>query len=56
MEEVFHERPKGMWLAESVYEPHIPKVLSGAGISHTLVDDNHFKAVGMADDDLTVTS
>jgi 4-alpha-glucanotransferase len=30
MESVFHERPKGMWLAERVYEPQIPKILHKA--------------------------
>ncbi len=52
MEEVFGERPKGIWLAERVYEPHIPGVLNKAGVSYTLVDDNHFKAVGIAEEEL----
>ncbi|OPY79209.1 MAG: Alpha-amylase 1 [Syntrophorhabdus sp. PtaU1.Bin153] len=52
MEKVFGDRPDGLWLAERVYEPHIPLVLGKAGISHTLVDDNHFKAVGLTEDDL----
>jgi 4-alpha-glucanotransferase len=52
MENIFGERPKGMWLAERVYEPQMPKILSKAGISYTLVDDNHFKAVGFSDDEL----
>jgi len=52
MEEVFGERPKGLWLAERVYEPHLPRTLSKAGITYTLVDDNHFKAIGMTEDDL----
>jgi len=52
MEEVFGERPKGLWLAERVYEPHIPRMLNKAGIAYTLVDDNHFKAIGMTEDDL----
>jgi len=52
MEEVFGERPKGLWLAERVYEPHIPRMLNKAGIAYTLVDDNHFKSIGMTEDDL----
>ena len=52
MEGVFGERPQGIWLAERVYEPHIPRILSKAGVSYTLVDDNHFKAVGMKEDEL----
>jgi len=52
METVFQERPAGMWLAERVYEPQIPKTLHKAGISYTLVDDNHFKTIGLTDNDL----
>jgi alpha-amylase len=52
MESVFKKRPAGMWLAERVYEPCIPKVLNKAGISFTLVDDNHFKTVGLEEKDL----
>ncbi|HNT68499.1 MAG TPA: DUF1926 domain-containing protein [Syntrophorhabdaceae bacterium] len=52
MEDVFGERPKGMWLAERVYEPYIPKVLHKAKAAFTLVDDNHFKAIGLEEKDL----
>jgi 4-alpha-glucanotransferase len=51
-EKVFGQRPKGMWLAERVYEPHLPKTMSKAGVSYTVVDDNHFKSVGLTDDEL----
>jgi len=52
MENVFHERPKGMWLAERVYEPQIPKILHKAGIAYTLVDNNHFKSIGLENKEL----
>ncbi len=51
-EKLFGRRPKGMWLAERVYEPHLPKTMSKAGILYTVVDDNHFKSVGLTDDEL----
>ncbi|MCX5806987.1 MAG: DUF1926 domain-containing protein [Proteobacteria bacterium] len=51
-ESIFGNRPKGMWLAERVYEPYMPKIINKAGIHYTLVDDNHFKSVGVADEDL----
>ncbi len=44
--------PKGMWLAERVWEPHLPKFIAAAGISHVVVDDFHFKMAGLRDDDL----
>ena len=52
MEEIFGERPRGLWLAERVYEPNIPRTLNKSGIAYTLVDDNHFKAIGICEDDL----
>lgn len=52
MESVFQERPTGMWLAERVYEPQTPKTLHNAGIVYTLVDDNHFKTIGLTDNNL----
>ncbi len=52
MEETFGERPRGMWLAERVYEPQLPKMMAKAGIEYTIIDDNHFKSVGLMDDEL----
>ncbi|HXY55057.1 MAG TPA: alpha-amylase/4-alpha-glucanotransferase domain-containing protein [Nitrospirota bacterium] len=43
---------KGMWLAERVWEPHLPKSIAAAGIGHVVVDDFHFKMAGLRDDDL----
>jgi len=44
--------PKGMWLAERVWEPHLPKPIAAAGIDHVVVDDFHFKMAGLRDDEL----
>lgn len=41
--------PKGMWLAERVWEPQLAKPLGEAGVEWTLVDDSHFKWVGIKD-------
>ena len=43
---------RGMWLAERVWEPHLPKALAAAGINHVVVDDFHFKMAGLRDDEL----
>jgi len=48
----FNCSPTGMWLAERVWEPHLPKPLAQAGIKWTVVDDNHFKMVGLSDDQM----
>ncbi len=42
----------GMWLAERVWEPHLPKAIAAAGINHVVVDDFHFKMAGLRDDEL----
>jgi hypothetical protein len=44
--------PKGMWLAERVWEPHLPKYLVGAGVEYTTIDDYHFKKAGLREEDL----
>ena len=42
----------GLWLAERVWEPHLPKALVAAGVAYTIVDDAHFHHVGLTDADL----
>jgi alpha-amylase len=42
----------GMWLAERVWEPHLPRSIAAAGIDHVVVDDFHFKMAGLRDPDL----
>jgi alpha-amylase len=48
----FGQRPTGMWLAERVWEPYLPLPIAKAGLSWALVDDTHFKSVGLNDSDL----
>ncbi|MCK9420032.1 MAG: DUF1926 domain-containing protein [Nitrospirae bacterium] len=43
---------QGLWLAERVWEPHLPKTIAAAGINHVVVDDFHFKMAGLRDDEL----
>lgn len=50
---LFGYRPKGMWLAERVWEPHMPRYLSSAGIEYFPLDDYHFKLSGLDDEDLS---
>jgi alpha-amylase len=44
--------PKGLWLAERVWEPSLPSVLASAGVEYTVVDDSHFKSAGLEERDL----
>ena len=48
----FGARPRGAWLAERVWEPHLPKFFAEAGLEYTLLDDTHFIQAGYAEDDL----
>ncbi len=56
MKRYIHDRfgaePKGLWLAERVWEPQLPKVLARAGVDYTVLDDTHFLAVGFAESEL----
>lgn len=42
----------GMWLAERVWDPGMAADLVRAGMRWTILDDTHFKAAGLADDQL----
>ncbi|HXG03971.1 MAG TPA: alpha-amylase/4-alpha-glucanotransferase domain-containing protein [Candidatus Binatia bacterium] len=48
----FGVRPRGLWLAERVWEPHLPRALREAGVEYVLVDDRHFALAGVDPDGL----
>ncbi|MEK7823621.1 MAG: alpha-amylase/4-alpha-glucanotransferase domain-containing protein [Candidatus Eisenbacteria bacterium] len=39
-------RPRGLWLAERVWEPGLASSLAASGVGYTAVDDAHFVAAG----------
>jgi len=43
----------GLWLAERIWEPHLPKLLASAGIEYLPVDDTHFIYAGFEHAQLT---
>ncbi|MDK2972657.1 MAG: 4-alpha-glucanotransferase [Candidatus Sumerlaeota bacterium] len=47
LEKRFGTRPRGMWLAERVWEPTLPTAMAKAGIEYTVLDDSHFASVGV---------
>jgi 4-alpha-glucanotransferase len=47
--ENFGQRPRGLWLTERVWEPHLPKFLAEAGLEYTLLDEEHFHYAGVRD-------
>lgn len=48
----FGTKVTGSWLAERVWEPGLPRLLREAEIEWTILDDLHFKNVGLDDSDL----
>ncbi len=48
----FGTHATGMWIAERVWEPGLPRFLREAGIEWTILDDVHFKNIGLEDSDL----
>jgi len=43
---------KGLWLAERIWEQHLVKPLSEAGVEYVVLDDTHFKYAGLTDEQL----
>lgn len=41
--------PHGMWLAERIWEPHLPKDIAAAGVHYLPLDDTHFIYAGLLD-------
>lgn len=50
--ELFGRQPRGMWLAERVWEPSLVEPLAQAGIRYVTVDDLHFQQVGFRSEQL----
>lgn len=44
--------PEGMWMAERIWEPHLPKMMRQAGMRFTILDDTHFQYAGLKEQDL----
>jgi len=52
IEKVFKTRPRGIWLAERIWEPSLPSTLVKADIEYLLVDDYHFIKSGLKKEEL----
>jgi 4-alpha-glucanotransferase len=46
------DAPEGMWCAERVWEPHLPKTMAAAGVRYSILDDAHFKYAGFEEHEL----
>ena len=52
VQEHFGYEATGAWLAERVWEPHLPKPLHEAGVQFIIVDDTHLRYAGKTDDEM----
>ena len=52
LETLFGTTVRGMWVPERVWEQSFAGDISAAGIRYTILDDHHFKAAGLTDDEL----
>ena len=52
LEGITGRRPKGAWLAERVWEPDLPTSLVSAGYQWTILDDQHFRAAAIGEENL----
>ncbi|MFM8702437.1 MAG: alpha-amylase/4-alpha-glucanotransferase domain-containing protein, partial [Planctomycetia bacterium] len=52
LERRFHTKVSGMWVAERVWDPGMTADIAAAGIEWTILDDSHFKAAGLSEDQL----
>ena len=52
LEALFGRRPRGAWLAERVWEPDLPTSLAAGGYDWTVLDDAHFRAAAIREEDL----
>jgi len=46
----FGQKARGLWLAERVWEPHLPSIIAEAGLSYTIIDESHFAQAGLGAD------
>ena len=53
LEQTFGTPIRGMWIPERVWEQGFASDIAAAGIEYTVLDDFHFKAAGLTDDQLT---
>jgi len=55
VKEVFGVDVQGFWLAERVWEPHLPIILQEAKIKYILIDDNHLRMNGLSEEETFYT-
>jgi alpha-amylase len=52
IERRFGQKPRGLWLTERVWEPHLPSIIAEAGLEYTMIDETHFVHAGLEPDEM----
>lgn len=52
LQELVGATPRGFWLAERAWEPHLPAILTQGNVEYVLIDDNHIRACGIEEPEL----
>lgn len=52
LEKHFEVQPRGLWLTERIWEPHLPKLLADSNVKYLPIDDTHFLYAGIEADQL----
>jgi len=52
IESLFGKVPRGIWLAERVWDPTLPATIEAAGLEYVVVDDYHFVKSGLNAEEL----
>ncbi len=48
----FRLGPRGMWIAERVWEPQLASIIADCGLEYSILDDTHFRWAGLRPDQL----
>jgi len=48
----FRLGPRGIWIAERVWEPQLASIIADCGIEYSILDDTHFRWAGLRPDQL----
>ncbi|MHA2273172.1 MAG: alpha-amylase/4-alpha-glucanotransferase domain-containing protein [Candidatus Hodarchaeales archaeon] len=52
LQELVGATPRGFWLAERAWEPHLPAILTQGNVEYVLIDDNHIRACGIEEPEI----
>lgn len=48
----FNVAPRGLWLAERIWSPDLPRIISATGLQYTILDDTHFYYAGLEEKEI----